>query len=356
MSQPACAGLKMKITGEGACWEQGALTLVVPKDASAPGWIYLSNLVRKPSFQNSNCFQYSRKVPSELTDYIVETDRRQGRSVIIRDSVPRRARGHERIAWPVWDVPADQLVKKMLMEITPFIRMIDPRVVDAIVRHNAEIQPFIESMRADGIRTEAYVWDGSPCLFPGIRRAVGGTDADLKKKIVPRHLRADKQAIYIDDNSYAKHLWAFLLTNRNFANQGPVGYELAHLFHHKSDSDTDTSDEIDGIENREDPISGFFTAATSCAFIPKSLARVTDLNLSARRLIQRRVYELYQGACNPLPPGCSLKSDPADWHTSEFEWAPAVGYSESGTALNALLKFRFDELQRLVENSNANAA
>ncbi|MBK7892132.1 MAG: hypothetical protein IPJ84_15215 [Bdellovibrionales bacterium] len=234
--------------------------------------------------------------------------------------------------------------------------MIDPRVVESIVRNNTLIQPFVESMREDGIRMDAYVWDNSPCLFPGIRRAVGGTDADLKKKVVPRHLRAEKQAIYIDDNSYAKQLWAFLLTNGNFANHGPIGYELAHLFHHKSDSDTDTSDEIDGLENREDPISGFFTAATSCAFIPKSLARVTDLNLSARRLIQRRVYELYQGACNPLPPGCSLKSDPADWHTSEFEWAPAVGYSESGTALNALLKFRFDELQRLVENSNANAA
>lgn len=348
----------MNITGEGQNWEQGELTISIQKAPSSPGWECLENIASLPVFLNGHGYSNGRRLPVVLNDYVVT----RGAARILPGTEPRQTtirrprNDRQRVPWPTWEMPSDQQVKETLLEITPYIRMIDPRIVDAIVKHNDEIQPFIDAMRDDGIRTEAYVWAGSTCLFPGIRRAVGKTDTKLLREVVPQDLRAEKQAIYIDDNSYAKEMWAYLLTNRRFANRGPTGYELAHLFHHKAESDTNTSDEIEGLENWKDPVSGFFTSAVSCAYIPKSLARVTDLNLTARRLIQSRVIELYHDVCEPLPPGCKLKKNSTDWRTSEFKWAPTVGYSESSDALQALLKFRVDTLRSLVQDTKKNAA
>jgi hypothetical protein len=190
-----------------------------------------------------------------------------------------------------------------------------------------------------------------------VRRFIGKTDSDFKKKIVPLEHRSRKQAVYLDDNSYAKQLWSHVFQGRKFSNRGPNGYELAHLFHHKDFSDTDAHLELLGLEKLSGPVSGFFTSIAGSVFIPTSLARVTDLNLQARKLIQSYAVHLYRDVCNPLPPGVSLNATTTDWNFREFRWAKPVGITENlDKNLELFANFRREEFEWLAGTERKSAA
>ncbi len=257
-------------------------------------------------------------------------------------------------SWPNWDTPSDEQILRTLQEITPFVQFLDPKIIKEVVRQNLELAPLISALESQGVQMDAYFWDGTPCAFPGVRRFVGGAEKDYKRKIVPVGKRAELQAVFIDDNSYPKEIWSFLLRNRRFSKTNPDGYELAHLFIHKADSEIDIRMELTGTERYNHRISGFFSHAAGCAYIPKSLARVTDLSLRARKLIQQRCHQLYSEVCEILPPGVGYSAKSGDWDPKNFKWAKPISGTDLG--LESFLKFRKIEMERLISEVNKSAA
>ncbi|AZZ37456.1 hypothetical protein CIK05_11850 [Bdellovibrio sp. qaytius] len=262
-------------------------------------------------------------------------------------SVKRTQMATSKTDWPTWDQPDDKQMHEALKGITPFIQFIHPNVIEQVVAHNSKIANLVTQMADQGIPVDRYFWDQSPCLFPGIRRFVGQSDDIYKRKVVPASGRAEFQAIYIDDNSYPKELWSYICRGTKFQKKNPEGYEFAHFFIHKAESEIGIQHELLGAEKYNSTISGFFTSAAGSAYIPKSLARVTDLNLKARKLIQLKCVEIYGSVCKVLPPGVELKIESDDWKTADFEWAKFTGESVD-SRVQDFLRFRESELERLV--------
>ena len=83
-----------------------------------------------------------------------------------------------------------------------------------------------------GVDPDIYLWEGSPCAFPGVRRYAGSTEfAVFRKRATPDS--APPHCLALDDNDYPKHLWAFIFTDKPFRKKGPSDYQLAHLLDHK---------------------------------------------------------------------------------------------------------------------------
>lgn len=262
-------------------------------------------------------------------------------------SVRRAAVSDQRRDWPTWDLPNDEQTHEALKGITPFIQFIHPSVVEQVVGNNSRISHLVEQMATQGIQIDRYFWDRSPCLFPGIRRFKGQSDDKYKRKVIPPAERSSYRAVYIDDNSYPKELWSYVCRGSKFQKKNPDGYEFAHFFIHKADSEIDIHLELLGADKYDSEISGFFTSCAGSAYIPKSLARVTDLNLKARKLIQQKCKEIYGDICNVLPPGVELKRETDDWKTSDFQWAQFTG-ENAKDRVQDFLRFRETELERLV--------
>jgi hypothetical protein len=164
--------------------------------------------------------------------------------------------------------------------------------------------------------------------------------------------RLSLQALYLDDNHYPRHIWSFTFLGKTSDTKGPPRYSLAHLFVHKDYNHRDASDELSGdLSAFPMGMSGLFTSAANTAYIHQSVVRPTDWPGPLRRLLQRRLIELYGEVCEPLPPGlrCApLRGD--DFDPSDFRglWAPQVG---DLAHLDAFLAFRADRITQLLHGT-----
>ena len=107
---------------------------------------------------------------------------------------------------------------------------IHPLIVRKIQQRNREEYQYFKSLFSNAIDIENYLFDGSACVFPGVRRYVSGQGS--KRKYNPSY-----KAI-VDDNIFPRHLWCFLENGKaysgpNWKNSGLGEFELAHVFTHK---------------------------------------------------------------------------------------------------------------------------
>jgi len=250
--------------------------------------------------------------------------------------------------WPSWELPSTADIKQIAYLLTPYLKFLHPEIIKKVTLSNNEIYSYFHDYLINsGIDVKSYIWENCPIMFPGIRRANGKTDNKYKKKQLPKELRKEKQAIFIDDNSYPKHIWAFLFTNQQFSNKGPNGYELAHIFEHKAVSRI--KDEFT-IENNStydlsEPISGMFTNAASLMYSPRTFVKITDHSLHARRLIQRKVIHLYKGVTNLLPPAIVLRSQSEEWDINSFKWGEPVG---DPYKIDQFLEYRIERIKKIL--------
>ena len=182
--------------------------------------------------------------------------------------------------------------------------------------------------KALGIDPAIYLWEGSPCAFPGVRRYAGSTEIAVFRKRA-KSSEAPPQCLSLDDNDYPKHLWSFVFTSRPFRKRGPAGYQLAHLFDHKEYGNR-WRDELDTPPGVEEPVLpyGLFTSAANAVYAPGAFLRPTDLSPRLRSLIQRWAHQLYgdvllSGAAAPggkalRRPGLGRRQIPVEracgWH------------------------------------------
>ena len=280
-----------------------------------------------------------------------------GRTVSSGDDLekrqPRQGRSpRSRAQWPAWLQPTDEDLLELARAMAPFVRFLDPGIVGAVVEDNRRFGgQWCASLEALGIDPGIYLWEGSPCAFPGVRRYAGSTEiAVFRKRAKPSE--APPQCLSLDDNDYPKHLWSFVFTGRPFRKRGPAGYQLAHLFDHKEYGNR-WRDELDAPPGVEEPVLpyGLFTSVANSVYAPGAFLRPTDLSPSLRSLIQRRAQQLYGDVCCLVPPPLAVKlcEDP-NWAVDKFQWSAPVGGMER---VADFLEFRRERIGELIKKRNA---
>lgn len=245
--------------------------------------------------------------------------------------------------WPVWETPTIDEIYNIVKISTKYIKFLNPEIVKKIVEDNREnIKKWSEILIDEEVDPEIYLWNQSPCAFPGIRRHAGSKEISFFKK----HTEIDKieDAIKLDDNDFPKHIWSFIFLGKKFPKKGPEGYSLAHLADHKEYSNR-LFDEFKIKDNkRSKKMFGLFTAPTNTVYIPSVLLRPTDFSPEVRRVLIERAEELYGEFCNILPPWAKLKNNKEDlWKSKNFEWGEPVGEEKD---VEDFLSFR----KTLIEN------
>ena len=70
--------------------------------------------------------------------------------------------------WPTWPQPKDEELLDLARAMAPFMRFLDPGVVGAVVEDNKRFGgKWSTSLETLGIDPSIYLWEGSPCAFPG---------------------------------------------------------------------------------------------------------------------------------------------------------------------------------------------
>ena len=254
--------------------------------------------------------------------------------------------------WAVWPTPSDESLRELARAMTPFVQFLDPRIVQEVAEDNRRMGgKWSSGLEALGIDPAIYLWDSSPCAFPGVRRYAGSTEiAVFRRRASAKEVPA--QCLALDDNDYPKHLWAFAFTGKPFRKRGPDGYQLAHLFDHKEYGNR-WREELDILPNVKEPgpLYGLFTSAANSVYVPSAFLRPTDFSPGLRSLIQRRALQLYGDKCHIVPPSLKVKSceDPS-WSLDSFQWSPIVGCLEN---IPDFIKFRHARMEELFEKRHA---
>lgn len=249
--------------------------------------------------------------------------------------------------WPDWSSPSETDMLPLARTLARYVRFLRPEIVEAVTKDNARHADEWRALLGErSVDPDIYLWDGSPCAFPGVRRYAGSDEiARFRKRATasapPPHCLA------LDDNDYPKHVWAFVFTGKYFRKRGPTGYQLAHLADHKEHNNRRLEEfAAEGSESPPLPF-GLFASPANAAFVPAAFLRPTDFAPRVRALLLRRAYRLYGGVCRIAPPPLVEKPlAEGVWDPDDFEWAPPVGTMEH---MPAFLEFRRGRMAGIAE-------
>lgn len=179
--------------------------------------------------------------------------------------------------------------KDLCLILASLANHIHPKIANKIKQRNREEMPYFRELFADRINLEHYFFEGSACVFPGVRRRVSADGAINKYH--------KKYKALMDDNRFPRHLWCFLLNGKcyngpNWKNSGLGAYELAHIFSHK-DSELSLEREFFDYLDEELSPNGDFTCACNIVLLPKGTVRPTDNSRVIKAAFYGRYIELY---------------------------------------------------------------
>lgn len=251
------------------------------------------------------------------------------------------------IAWPTWPQPTEIETLALARIAMPYVRFLKPDIVASIVEDNErERERWRPALSDRGIQPDAYLWQRSPCAFPGVRRYAGSREVAIYRGHLTGAAATFEQALRLDDNDCPKHIWSFVLCATQFQKHGPPGYALAHLADHKSHGNRFTEDfDFAGSTSRTD-LFGLYSCPTNAAYIPSSMIKPTDFGKSMRNLLLRRVQALYGKHCNLTPDWLRVPAAiSADWNLDNFQWAATVG---DVAGVGTFLDYRSDTIEDLL--------
>ena len=139
------------------------------------------------------------------------------------DSRAPRARSKKTGDWPEWKQPSQEDSLLLAQIAMRYVRFLDPKIVAAIADDN-EVRrgEWCESLASCGVDPSLYLWDGSPCAFPGVRRHAGSWEINRLRDSNSDYSDIT-DAICIDDNDYPKQIWSFVFRNAQFSKFGANG-------------------------------------------------------------------------------------------------------------------------------------
>ncbi len=249
--------------------------------------------------------------------------------------------------WPEWPQPSQDDLLQLATLLTPLVRFLRPDIIEAVVADNRRRgDEWSAKLDELGIDPNVYLWEGSPCAFPGVRRHAG-SDEIVQFRGRGSNASSPPHCLRLDDNDYPKHLWAFLLTGKPFRKSGPPGYQLAHLADHKVHKNR-WREEFDRDGTADPPLLfGLYTSAANTAYVPSTFLKPTDFAGALRALLLRKAYELYSPVCHLAPPPLIEKTMDTIWMLANFEWGRPVG---SVTNVASFLEYRSNRMKELLEN------
>jgi hypothetical protein len=245
-----------------------------------------------------------------------------------------------------WNNPSDTDLLTLAKVITKYLRFFDPAIVQAVASDNrARAKRWRARLEQRGVDLRLYLWEGSACCFPGVRRYRGAAEKDffLNKENAPPQTFPD--ALDLDFNDYPKELCANLLGDRI---EGIANYSLMHIL-----SPSEINDqfwvEAEDSPLREKGIYGLFTNPGNTIYAPNSMINTISKNKKLRGVLAERQLRLYH-VCNLVPEGVRIRTKRqergAEWHIDRFEWAPCFGAEAS---LKRFLTYRRIKMERLFD-------
>lgn len=166
---------------------------------------------------------------------------------------------------------------------------IHPAIIEHIQARNTAEHEYFRDLFLDRIEASHYLFDGSACVFPGVRRYVAGQG-------IRHRYNATYKAI-IDDNTFPRHIWSFLASGKaysgpNWRETGLGEFELAHVFTHKGSEIALEQEFFDSLQSDLRPYSDF-TCAGNVVLLPKGTVRPTDNSRAIKAAFYMRYIELY---------------------------------------------------------------
>lgn len=246
--------------------------------------------------------------------------------------------------WPSWSGPNEEERLSLSRIITKYVRFLNPDIVDAVVQDNMrQMARWHDLLEQCGIDSSQYLWDGSPCCFPGVRRHSGTKEINAFRGKTQEF----DNAISLDDNSYPKQIWSYVFRDSGFSNYGPKGYQLAHLIDHKDTTSRFSSELISKGGERIEAVPGLFTCATNAVYVPTDFLKPTDFESGLRGLLQRKAFDLYSDVSQPLPSGMNVvETEDPRWRVEAFEWPQPVGTLDY---VEDFLRYRNAKMEELFE-------
>ena len=166
---------------------------------------------------------------------------------------------------------------------------IHPKIVKRIQSQNIEELGYFKKLFANKIDLENYLFDGSACVFPGVRRYVSGQGKLFTYNI-------EYKAI-IDDNRFPRSIWCFLANGRpysgpNWKDTGLSEFELTHVFTHKESEIEFEKPFFSTVQNNLYPYSDF-SCACNVVLLPKGTVKPTDKSKAIKAAFYKRYIDLY---------------------------------------------------------------
>ena len=257
--------------------------------------------------------------------------------------------------WPKWSQPKDADILHLAKVLTPLVKFLHPDIVAAVAEDNRWRFPeWRAKLEKIGLDPNIYLWHGSPCAFPGVRRYAGSREIAWYRKRTTSTDFQPPNCLRLDDNDFPKHLWAFVFTRKEFRKKGPQEYQLAHLADHKEHNNR-WHQEFNRDSEADPPLLfGLYTSPANTAYVPKNFIKPTDFVDRLRVLLLRKAYRLYGNMCRLAPPPLVEKKaqEDAAWNPNQFEWGDPVGKTDN---LPQFLEFRQKVIdkaldERLAEN------
>lgn len=261
---------------------------------------------------------------------------------------PPRSRARK-AGWPDWQQPAEADILKLAHVLTPLVKFLHPDIVAAVVENNQHnLSDWRLKLGEVDIDPNIYLWNGSPCAFPGVRRYTNKERPSFKdRKMNFPH------CLFLDDNDYPKHLWAYALTGRKFEKKGPRGFQLAHLADHQKSGNRWCHEFDLDSQAAPPPLFGLFTSPANTAFVPQKFLRPTDAVRHLRALLLKQAYRLYGRVCRLAPPPLTEKAlHPSAWDPEHFTWSDPVGDVRK---VAPFLAFRNEEINKALSARFTNA-
>jgi hypothetical protein len=232
--------------------------------------------------------------------------------------------------WPSVTTDDEEALVRL---IVPYVRWLHPDLVVQVQEDNARYLGDWQSLlQRHAIPADLYVWPGSACVFPGVRRRSGKTN------------EKDQNCLDFDQNGnrLAHRIWELLGVSTKQFKAERAGYELVHLFPHQpnewqkllAESDTQLPYKLPAqwreqlgnwqAKLKQTGLPALFSNPANMCFLPGSLVRPTDNASLLRLVLWKKALSLY-GRDALLPPG--LTEPLASW-LNELPEIPGLDWSK----------------------------
>ena len=218
-----------------------------------------------------------------------------------------------------------------------------PKIIEKIQLKNAEEYEYFEELFGNKIELGHYLFDGSACVFPGVRRYVSGQGRQKAYNIEYRAI--------IDDNTFPRHIWCFLENGKTY--NGPSWkatglnqFELAHIFTHKESEVEFEKPFFSKMDESLTPY-GEFSCASNVILLPKGTVRPTDNSKPIKAAFYQRYINLYGDVPLGGRSGFHARLVP-NWF-AELEWNDPVLPNDWETKIEKLLKYRTKRITEIMQ-------